>query len=93
MSLELQVSGDTPPSFLWHTVADTAVPVENSLLFAQALQAARVPFEMHLFPNGPHGLSLATVETSTADLAPNPEAAQWMGLSITWLRKLFSFPQ
>ena len=59
MSLEKQVSADTPPIFLWQTAADELVPVENSYLMALALKAAGVPFEHHVFPRGIHGLSLA----------------------------------
>lgn len=49
----------TPPTFLWHTSDDTSVPVENSLLFAMALKKHKVPFELHIFPHGKHGLGLA----------------------------------
>lgn len=62
MSLEKQVSKNTPPTFIWHTVEDGAVPVENTMLFAQALRKAGVSFEMHLFPKGHHGLSTAVAE-------------------------------
>ena len=53
-----------PPVFLWHTVSDSSVPVENSLLFANALTKHKVPFEMHIYPEGPHGLSLANRQTA-----------------------------
>ena len=56
---ERNVSAHTPPCFLWHTVTDESVPVENSLLFADACKQAGVPYAMHLFSNGPHGLSTA----------------------------------
>jgi acetyl esterase/lipase len=59
LSNEKRVTPETPPTFLWHTVEDTAVPIENSLLFAQALRAAKVPFELHLFERGRHGIGLA----------------------------------
>jgi acetyl esterase/lipase len=59
LSNERQVTPQTPPTFLWHTVEDQAVPIENSLLFAQALRAAKVPFELHLFEKGRHGIGLA----------------------------------
>ncbi len=90
MSLEKQVTSRTPPTFLWHTVADDLVPVENSLLFANALQQNRVPFEMHIFPNGPHGLSLATAETDGGG-RKNRHVAHWMPLCIEWLKELFDF--
>lgn len=58
-SAELHVDGNTPPCFLWHTAADATVPVENSLNLAGALAHAGVPFEMHIYPEGRHGLGLA----------------------------------
>ncbi len=60
MSLETQVTASTPPVFLWQTVTDEAVPVENSYLMAQALHRAGVPFEHHVFPKGRHGLSMSS---------------------------------
>ena len=60
LSNEKQVSGETPPCFLWHTGEDAAVPLENSMLFASALRARGVPFELHLYGRGQHGLGLAT---------------------------------
>lgn len=60
VSLEKQVSAQTPPCFLWHTGEDKPVPMENSLLFAQALRRYDIPFEMHIYPDGEHGLGLDT---------------------------------
>jgi acetyl esterase/lipase len=76
-SLEKRVTSDTPPAFLWHTAEDPGVPVENSLLFASALSAYKIPFELHVFPFGRHGLGLAP---------ENPEIAIWPELCSTWLR-------
>lgn len=59
-SCELHVDGHTPPCFLWHTVEDASVPVEHSLMFAQALRRHGVPFELHLYERGAHGLGLLT---------------------------------
>jgi len=59
MSLEKQVTKNTPPIFLWHTATDETVPVEHSYLFAKACKENGVTFEHHVFGNGPHGLSLA----------------------------------
>ncbi len=86
MSLERQVGPHTPPAFLWHTVADQSVPVENSLLFAQALHQFTIPFELHIYPDGVHGLSLATPETGTPDNPPDPHVAGWMSLCVKWLQ-------
>lgn len=58
-SNELQVTDDTPPTFLLHSGDDNAVPVENSLRFYRALVAHHVPAEMHLYPYGGHGFALA----------------------------------
>ena len=58
-SAELHVTENTPPAFLWHTAADTVVPVENSLNLAGALAHAGVSFELHVYPEGRHGLGLA----------------------------------
>jgi acetyl esterase/lipase len=69
LSNERQVTAETPPTFLWHTVEDQAVPVENSLRFAEALRRAGVPFELHVFEQGRHGLGLAGGHPWTAALA------------------------
>jgi acetyl esterase/lipase len=79
LSNELQVKADTPPAFIWHTADDEAVPVENSLLFAGALRARGVPFELHIFPHGRHGLGLAEDDAAVG---------AWTGLCAAWLRRL-----
>ena len=89
MSLELQVTENTPPAFLWHTFDDGGVPMENSLLFAQALRKYKIPFEMHIYPKGPHGLSLATEETCVQGMGVDLHIATWMQLCIDWLKQLF----
>ena len=77
MSSELQVTKETPPSFLFHTSEDAGVPPENSLLFYLALQKAGVPAELHVYEKGRHGLGLALETPGTADWSPRLE---------TWLR-------
>ncbi len=77
LSNQFQVTKDTPPTFIWHTVADKTVPVENSLMFAAALRQAGVPFSLHIYETGAHGLGLG----GTRGQAP-PWAAQllyWLG--------------
>jgi acetyl esterase/lipase len=59
MATHNHVTDDTPPTFLWHTVEDAAVPMENSFLFASACRAAGVPVEVHVYETGKHGLGLA----------------------------------
>lgn len=88
-SLENQVSKDTPKTFLWHTFEDGAVPVENSLLFAQALRKENIPFELHIYPVGGHGLSLSDERTGTTqdgDERIVKECQTWMELSKTWMK-------
>jgi acetyl esterase/lipase len=63
LSNERHVTSNTPPCFLWSTADDPAVPVENSLAFASALRQARVPFALHLYEHGRHGLGLGTRES------------------------------
>ncbi len=58
LSNELHVTPQTPPCFVWATDEDKAVPAENSILFAQALRKARVPFELHIYQRGAHGMGL-----------------------------------
>jgi acetyl esterase/lipase len=84
MSLEHQVNQQTAPAFIWHTFNDPSVPVENALLFAGALRKHNIPFELHIYPDGPHGLALATAETAE-DKAIHPHVASWIGLCIEWL--------
>ncbi|HOJ09295.1 MAG TPA: alpha/beta hydrolase [Clostridiales bacterium] len=90
MSLEHHVSEKTPPAFIWHTFADQGVPVENSLLFTQSLRNKSIPFELHIYPEGGHGLSLATEETATRPDQVVPHAATWIKLCLEWLNLQFS---
>ncbi|UQZ85922.1 Acetylxylan esterase precursor [Paenibacillus konkukensis] len=78
MSSELQVTEDTPPTFLWHTADDASVPVENSLLFASALSRNKVPFELHVFESGRHGLGLA---------GEQPGVRAWTEVCASWLQQ------
>jgi len=89
MSLENQVSEDTPPFFIWHTQTDNAVPVENSLMLAAALQKGKVPFELHIYPVGAHGLALANEVTGHKD-GFSKNVTSWMELSINWLKETFN---
>ena len=71
-----QVNAQTPPTFLWHTADDAAVPVENSLLFAAALSRHRVPFGLHVYEHGRHGLGLAE---------DDPDVRSWSERCGVWL--------
>jgi acetyl esterase/lipase len=77
LSNELHVTAQTPPTFLFHTTNDPGVPVENSVRFYLALVKAKVPAEMHLFENGPHGVGLALND---------PALSAWPTLLANWLR-------
>ncbi len=84
-SLEKQVDATTPPAFLWHTFADDCVPVENSLYFAFALRENNIPFEMHIYPEGWHGMALATPETSQSrDGELFRHIRTWFDLACDW---------
>jgi len=86
MSLENRVTPDFPKTFMWHTFEDQSVPLENSLLFANALRRADIPFEYHVFPKGSHGLALCTKETNPlANDKYEPQNAVWMDLFVSWL--------
>ncbi|WP_368252334.1 alpha/beta hydrolase [Enterococcus sp. 2201sp1_2201st1_B8_2201SCRN_220225] len=88
-SLETLVTNQVPPVFIWHTVTDAAVPVENTLAFVQALQQKHVSYECHLYPNGPHGLSLANETTATENNPSVPNVQSWLSLLLTWLETFF----
>lgn len=89
-SCDEKVTADTPPAFIFHTADDETVPLENPLRFAAALDKAKVPFELHIFPRGYHGLALADETTSNgyAGLI-NPSVAEWLSLCFRWLKNLF----
>ena len=78
-SNELQVTTNTPPTFLIHATDDQSVPVENSLLYYQALKKNKVPTEMHIYPAGGHGFGLAN---------GNRSLESWPVLLIEWMRGL-----
>lgn len=86
--LPSQVRPDTPPCFVWSTMADEHVPVENSLALIQALRQNGVPCELHLYTEGRHGLGLGTVEA----VEPHPHLATWVPLCKRWLGDRLDFP-
>lgn len=85
--LEEHVSSNTPPSFLWHTFEDDAVDVQNSLLFATELKKADVPFELHVFEKGSHGISLANEVTSNHLGKIEAPCQIWIELAIKFLER------
>ncbi|MBR6954111.1 MAG: alpha/beta hydrolase [Clostridia bacterium] len=89
VSLEKLVREDTPPVFLWHTREDASVPVENSLLLADALCRKGIPFELHVWQHGGHGLSLASDQVyPEGDGNIRPECQAWIEMAARWLRDL-----
>ncbi|HMJ62138.1 MAG TPA: alpha/beta hydrolase [Bryobacteraceae bacterium] len=86
LSSELQVTANTPPTFLFSTSADTTVPPENSVAYYMALHKAGVPAELHIFQNGAHGVGLGL---------DDPALSVWPTLLLDWLRVrgLLSKPQ
>ena len=79
MNLPAHVSKDTPPCFLWTTTEDTAVPEENSEMFASALRKNKVPFDLHIYQKGGHGIGLL-------DKAPYANAHPWAADLLYWLK-------
>lgn len=78
LSADQNVNPETPPTFLWHTADDDAVPAANSLLFATALARHGVPYALHIYPHGQHGLGLAEED---------PEVATWTGHAAHFLTR------
>ncbi len=88
LSAEQQVSADTPPAFIWHTFNDGCVPVKNSLAMAAALEEQGVSTELHIFPNGEHGLSLSN-ETVYGHYSHDTDECQvWIDMAIRWIKNL-----
>ncbi len=95
VSLEYQVDSSTPPAFIWTTSNDDAVPVSNSLRYASAFAENGIPFELHVFPKGKHGIALATRETAPdwrnhENDYLSPYVARWGSWAISWLDAVFN---
>jgi len=80
LSNELQVTFETPPCFLWTTIADTEVPMENTLMFAEALRKNHVRFDLHVYERGAHGMGLG-------DNPPFAHPHQWTSDLLFWLKQ------
>ena len=85
LSLETRVTSQTPPTFLWHTAEDPAVPVENSLMYASACRRCGVPFELHIFERGGHGLSTCQELTSRQESETVPDNTVWVPLAVRFI--------
>jgi acetyl esterase/lipase len=86
-SVHLNVRDDTPPMFIWHTAADPIVPVENALQMSTALSAKKIPFELHVFPDGCHGLACCNKTTGIYDFFQSPYCEGWMDMSAKFLER------
>ena len=86
-TLEDKITPAAPPVFVWHTMEDETVPVENTLLLLSALHKAGVPCEVHLFEKGCHGTSISTPEVD----ADSAHRNRWVQLAVEWLNDTFSF--
>lgn len=85
-SLEKQVSEKTCPCFIWHTAADACVPVANSLRMAQALSEHHIPFELHIYPDGWHGLSTAEPDVLKGETNKAAKhVSSWVKTAVKWL--------
>lgn len=87
LSVENRVTKYSAPAFIWHTYEDDCVPVENSLLLAEAYKKAGVPFALHIFEHGWHGLSLCSAETHNQTEADTQlqNVGKWFSLALDWL--------
>lgn len=85
VSLEKQVTKDTPKTFIWHCADDGCVPPENTIDFIKALSANQISFECHIFPYGGHGLAMSDDSTASYDGHINPVCAQWFRLAVDWV--------
>lgn len=89
VALQNHVNAEVPPTFIWHTYTDPCVPVEDSIVFVQALKRQGISTEFHMFAQGGHGLALANKLTATASGdCIVPECASWIKMAETWLESL-----
>lgn len=86
MSLEKQVNTDNPPTFMWHTVTDEAVSYKNSELFEAALKEKGVSAQLHLYPEGMHGLALANEVTAIDESQIVPSCQDWLERALKWIK-------
>ena len=88
-SLEKSVNADTVPMYIVHTSTDLSVSVHNSLALATALKNNNIQFEMHIFPDAPHGMSLCNEITSMGDEhKENHEYAKWVDMAQKWIKSV-----
>lgn len=90
-SLENKVTPNTPPCFIWHTLNDELVPIQNTMLLVDSLMNHGVAFELHIYPAGAHGLSMCTNEVCRPGAEVDKHPGTWFSLSCEWLNQLFNF--
>ncbi len=88
-SLEKRVNDKTPKAFIWQTFADRTVPIQNSLLLAEALSENAIPFELHVYPKGKHGLGLGTKISAKNETYVEKDVQSWFFLLKRWLEDNF----
>lgn len=86
-----QVSENTPPTFIWATASDELVPVQHSIRMAHMLADKGVPFELHIYEEGAHGLSLGNQTTAEAKTHINASVQDWIEKAEKWLQKRFAY--
>ncbi|MCH4209873.1 alpha/beta hydrolase [Bifidobacterium sp.] len=90
LSIDKHVDAKTPPTFLWHTITDETVPIENALLMIAACRKANVSIEAHLYPSGGHGLALGTPGSSWRGVGCiEPCVQTWPRLFTDWIGRTF----
>lgn len=88
VSAEKQVTAATPPAFIWHTFDDGCVPVENAILMAGALAEKKINAEVHIFPHGPHGFSLANETVYGNYDGQHSECQAWIDMAVRWIKNI-----
>ncbi len=88
-SCECQVNKNTPPTFIWHTAEDASVPVKNSLLYANALTEHNIPYELHIYPYGFHGMSSCDEHTLDKVNDITEHNHMWLVSLKSWLKLIF----
>ena len=90
LSVEKRVTEYSAPAFIWCTADDGCVPAKNSLVLAKTYAEKNVPYELHVFAHGPHGLSVCNEETAPEGRNDylNPSVGRWPDLSFNWLKNL-----
>ena len=87
LSMQNQVTEETVPTFIWSTREDELVPVENTLLFAAALQKHHVAYELHVYEKGEHGLALCNAATEETASQVVPDNEGWIDHAVRWIRR------